>query len=125
MIQQTEDFFNVTNPGGFSKGVPEKNIFYKTNPRNKLIAEVLFKCDFVETFGEGANKIYINQIRYGKSDPDYSESDVYHVTLRLDCKIDSLKLAKIVDRLESDGFKLEFNELNFLNEFFVKGVVGG
>ncbi|NKQ39563.1 MAG: hypothetical protein HF967_08900 [Methanosarcinales archaeon] len=33
-------------------------------------------------------------------------------------------MAKIVDRLESDGFNLEFNELKFLNEFFVKGVVG-
>jgi ATP-dependent DNA helicase RecG len=120
IIQQTEDFFEIKNPGGFPKGINENNIFDETNPRNKLIAEVLFKCDFVETFGEGANKIYVNQVKYGKDSPDYSKSSKYNVTLRLNCNISSIRVAKIVDRLEEDGFELGYLELKFLNNIVRK-----
>ena len=101
-----------------------ENIFEESNPRNKLIAEILFKCDFVESFGDGVNKIYSNQVRFGKDVPDYSKSHEYKVDLVLNTEITSLKLAKIVDRLESSGFKLRFKELRFLNDLIRNGKVG-
>jgi len=99
IIQQTEDFFEITNPGGLPKGITLENIFDETNPRNKLIADILYRCDFVETFGEGANKIYINQIKYGKKEPVYIISNNYFVTLRLESEIISIKLAMLIDKL--------------------------
>ncbi len=125
IIQQTEEFIEIKNPGGFPKGVTAENIFDETNPRNKLIAEILYKCDFVETFGEGANKIYVNQVMFGRKSPDYSLSNPYHVVLRLYVNIYSLKLAKIVNELITVGVKLGFIELRYLYERIINSEILG
>jgi len=116
IIQQTEEFIEIKNPGGFPKGITAENIFDETNPRNKLIANILFLCDFVETFGEGANKIYVNQVRFGRKAPDYSLTNQYHVVLRLYVNILSLKLAKVVNELITANVKLGFVEFRYLYE---------
>jgi len=119
IIQQTEDFFKITNPGGLPKGITLDNIFDETSPRNKLIADILFKCDFVETFGEGANKIYVNQVKYGKREPIYELSNNYFVTLKLESEISSLKLAKLIDKFNDKGLELNYAECKFLTDLII------
>ncbi|MGM5484062.1 MAG: Fic family protein [Nanobdellota archaeon] len=123
IIQQTEDFIEIKNPGGFPKGITAENIFDETNPRNKLIADTLFLCDFIEAFGEGANKIYVNQVMFGRKSPDYSLTNPYHVVLRLYVNIFSLKLAKVVNELTTFGLKLGFIELRYLYEKIVNSQI--
>jgi len=55
LIIQTPRSFEITSPGGLLKGVTIENMIDETKTRNKLIADVLFKCDFVEQFGNGVN----------------------------------------------------------------------
>ena len=99
IIFQTNDYISLTSPGGFLDGVSIQNILDASKPRNKLLADVLYKCGYVESLGSGVNTMYKNQLSLGKEPPDYTDSDKYNVRLRLSAKIDDLEFAKYVLRI--------------------------
>lgn len=117
IIIQTQTRFFVNSPGGFLQGVTPENIIDQTKTRNKLIADVLFKCEFVEQFGNGVNLITKNQLSLGKNPPDYNKSDNYHVILDIDGTIKDEEFAKYVIRVASESNKiLNEKELVILNK---------
>ena len=115
-IEQTQDSIIIKSPGGFPEGVNIDNIINESKPRNKLIADVLYKCEFVEQFGSGVNLMYKNQLSLGKNPPDYSRSDENHVELVLDGTIKDIEFAKYVFRVANEKQKiLNDQELIILN----------
>jgi ATP-dependent DNA helicase RecG len=115
IILHTNDYIYVTSPGGLLEGVTIDNILNASKPRNKLLADVLYKCGFVESLGSGVNTMYRRQLSLGKEPPDYSESDNYNVRLRLSARIDDLEFAKYVFRVANKlGKDLSDSELLIL-----------
>lgn len=108
-IIQSPYTLEITSPGGFPSGVTIENIATTTRTRNKLIADVLYKCEFVEQFGNGVNLMIRNQLSLGKNPPDYRKSDKYRVNLNIDGEIKDLEFAKYVLRIASK-FELYLND---------------
>jgi len=107
----------VKNPGGLPDGVTPENIIFESKPRNKLIADILFKCELVEQFGNGVNLMFKNQLSLGKFPPNYSRSDENHVELILDGAIQDVEFAKYVLKVAEEKQKeLSDEELIILNK---------
>ncbi|MFB9296332.1 ATP-binding protein [Persicitalea jodogahamensis] len=88
VIKQFPSKITITNPGGFPKGVTLENILtINSTPRSRLLSEILLKTGLVERSGQGVDKIFSLTLSEGKPTPDYSESDLFQVSLTLDGKI--------------------------------------
>ncbi len=117
IIIQTQKDFMISNPGGLPEGITIENMIDRTKPRNKLIADVLQKCGFVETFGNGINLMYKKQLELGKEPPDYSQTDKYHVELKLKGEIKNIRFTKYVITIANELNKiLNDEELRILYE---------
>lgn len=95
-VIQYHDSIEIKSPGGFVEGITISNILDESKPRNKLIADILFKCDIVEQFGTGVNLMFKNQLSVGKAIPNYSGSSKRKVVLALDGNIQDVEFAKYV-----------------------------
>ena len=73
----------IESPGGFPPGITEENILYRQSPRNRLLAENLARCGFVERSGQGADLMFRLCIEEGKPRPDYTHTDAHGVFLTL------------------------------------------
>ena len=88
VIKQFPNKIIINNPGGFPKGVSIENILtVSSTPRSRLMTEVLEKTGLVERSGQGVDKIYSITLSEGKAEPDYSNSDMYQVSLILKTEI--------------------------------------
>ncbi len=117
LIIQSQEKINITSPGGLLEGITIENMIDETETRNKLIADVLYKCEFVEQFGTGVNLMVANQLSSGKNLPDYSETTDYKVVLKIDGTIEDLEFARYVHRIaEKKGKQLNDKELIILNK---------
>jgi len=117
IIIQTRKNFNIDSPGGLPEGITIENMVDRTKPRNKLIADVLFKCGFVEQFGNGVDLMIKKQLSLGKSFPDYSKTDKYHVRLKIDGTIQDIEFAKYIYRIANKKEEpLDDKELIILNK---------
>lgn len=115
----------IKSPGGFPEGVTIENIINETRPRNKLIADILFKCEMVEQFGNGVNLMYKNQLSLGKLPPNYLNSNGSQVELDLDGKVQDIEFAKYVLKVaEEKGKELSDKELIVLNKINDRQKVG-
>jgi len=84
VIKQYPKKIMICNPGGFPKGVNLDNLVtVSSTPRSRLMAEVLEKTGLVERSGQGVDKIFSYTLSEGKPEPDYQDSDLYQVTLKL------------------------------------------
>lgn len=90
-IRQFPNRIQISNSGGFPKGVTLENILtVNSTPRSRLMADVLLKVGLVERSGQGVDKIFAITISEGKHEPDYSYSDAYQVSLQLNCEVKDL-----------------------------------
>lgn len=96
----------IKSPGGFPEGITIDNIISESKPRNKLVADILFKCELVEQFGNGVNLMYKNQLSLGKNPPNYKNSTDKRVTLELDGNIQDVEFAKYVLKIADSKNKL-------------------
>ncbi|MCF7860445.1 putative DNA binding domain-containing protein [Patescibacteria group bacterium] len=103
----------IKNPGGLIDGVNLDNILNESKTRNKLISDVLYKCDMIESFGTGVNLMFKNQLAIGKKPPTYEKSDLNHVVLELDGLIQDVEFAKYVLRV-SDEKQKDLNDQELL-----------
>lgn len=107
----------IKSPGGLPEGITLDNIIDESRPRNKLIADVLFKCGFVEQFGNGVNLMFKNQLSLGKKPPNYDKSQESHVTLEINGSIEDIEFAKYVLRVAHEENKtLDDSELIVLHK---------
>jgi ATP-dependent DNA helicase RecG len=88
VIKQYPEKIEIINPGGFPKGVTVDNILtVSSTPRNILIADILEKTGLVERSGQGVDRIFSVTLSEGKKQPDYSDTNPYQVTLKIQTKI--------------------------------------
>ncbi|MCX6750169.1 MAG: hypothetical protein NTZ83_01815, partial [Candidatus Pacearchaeota archaeon] len=112
IITQSPREISIESPGGLLPGITIKNIADETRVRNKLLAEVLSKCDFVESFGNGVDLMIQNQLSMGKRKPDYEKTTKYKVVLDIDGTIYDSKFARYVSRVAIEKSKeLSYKEL--------------
>ncbi len=96
----------IKSPGGFPEGITIQNIISESKPRNKLVADILFKCELVEQFGNGVNLMYKNQLSLGKNPPNYKNSTDKRVIHELDGNIQDVEFAKYVLKIADSKNKL-------------------
>ncbi|MBN2373592.1 putative DNA binding domain-containing protein [bacterium] len=83
-IQWHEDRIQISNPGGFMRGVTPKNILtVPPTPRNPLLADIFKRIGLVERSGRGVDLIFTGQIKNGRIPPDYSQSNPEVVVLKI------------------------------------------
>ncbi len=82
-VQQFPRHMLIESPGGFPDGVDQENLLFRQSARNRLLADSLAKCGFVERAGQGADLMFRRCIEQGKGLPDYSGTDKHWVNLRL------------------------------------------
>jgi len=106
----------VTSPGGFPQGVTiEKLLSVPPSPRNRRLAEALYRLKFVESSGRGIDFIYFGQARYGRPAPDYQGSTNDSVSVRLVGGKANLDFCKIILTLNDS---LSINEMLLLNSMY-------
>lgn len=105
VIQYTYQM-KVISPGWFPDWVTIDNIADESKPRNKLLADILRRCDMVDEFGNWVNKMIKNQLKLGKNPPNYKESTDKKVVLQLDGSIADLDFAKYMIKLGDEKQRL-------------------
>ncbi len=116
-ITQYQQKIEIKSPGGFIGGVTVENILDESKTRNKLIADTLFKSEFVEHLGNGVNLMFKNQLSFGKNPPNYSRTNQNNVLLELDGKIRDVEFAKYVFNVANQkNRELSDKELILLNQ---------
>jgi len=84
VIHQYPHRLTITNPGGFPKGVDQQNLITSSStPRSRLMTEIMEKTGLVERSGQGIDKIYSITLAEGKSEPNYKDSTIFQVVLKL------------------------------------------
>jgi len=119
VIKQFPQRLDIINAGGFPLGVTLENLLYTpSTPRNRLLADVLQKTGIVERSGQGVDKIFYNTLSEGKSEPDYSQSDYFQVSLKLSAVIKDRAFALFIDSIQKElpvDKKLSVQEIITLN----------
>lgn len=96
-IRLTGDALVISNPGGFVEGVTLNNLLTtEPRPRNPSLADALKRLGLVERTGRGVDLIYRGMLRFGRHNPDFSQSDRHSVVLRLSMAAADEAFLKIV-----------------------------
>lgn len=102
MVKISPESFEVSNSGGFPYGVNQSNVLtVNSSPRSRRLAEVIEKAGLIERSGQGVDIMYSNCIMEGRKLPDYSESDDFQVTLRIESKIKNIQLRNFLTSLKN------------------------
>ncbi len=89
----------IASPGGFPSGITPSNMLWKQQPRNRRIADIFNKYGLVERAGQGADRIFEESIRQGKSLPDFSYTDDHEVVLTLDGQIQDESFLRFLEKI--------------------------
>lgn len=118
-VQWQPDHLLITNPGGFPAGVTLDNLLvHEPKPRNPRLAEAFRRIGLVEQTGRGVDKIFREQLRYGRPAPDYSRTDAHGVRVILHGGEASLQFAAFVFEQDKQGHPLTLDDLLVLNTLF-------
>lgn len=115
VIKQFPKKIIIHNPGGFPKGVNLDNLVtVSSTPRSRLMAEVLEKTGLVERSGQGIDKIFSLTLSEGKPEPDYGDSDIFQVTLKLQGTVTDKAFHVYISQLQAsrgEGNKLGVEDI--------------
>ncbi|MGM0787058.1 MAG: ATP-binding protein, partial [Thermodesulfobacteriota bacterium] len=118
-IQWQQDHLLIASPGGFPEGITVENLLvHEPKPRNPRLAEAFRRIGLIEQTGRGVDKIFLGQLRYGRTAPDYSRTDSTGVRVVLRGGEASLKFAAFVYEQDKSGDPLTLDELLILNALF-------
>lgn len=88
VIKQFPEKIEISNPGGFPRGVSIENLIYvDSTPRSELLSQILLKTGLVEKSGQGVDKMFRIVLSEGKEMPDYSKSDNFRVCLKISSEV--------------------------------------
>jgi ATP-dependent DNA helicase RecG len=98
-MKQTPRTLGITSPGGLMGGITIENMLWKQESRNRLIAETLVNCGFVERSGVGIDLIYRTQIINSKPAPDFSNTDDFQVALVLNGTVKNEEFIRFLSQI--------------------------
>jgi ATP-dependent DNA helicase RecG len=83
MVEVFDDRVDITNPGGFCKGLSEENFGTVSVTRNSLLASLLHRIHFIEEMGTGIERMRIATQAAGVPDPEFRvESKFWTISFR-------------------------------------------
>lgn len=83
-IRLQDNNLSISNPGGFIEGVTLENLLIvEPKPRNPRLADAIKRIGIAERTGRGVDLIFQGLLRYGRPEPDYSNSDATTVKVIL------------------------------------------
>lgn len=111
VIRQTSGLLEIENPGGFPEGISVDTVIqHAPVHRNRLLCEILDRVRYMERSGLGVDRIFGDEIRYGKLPPTY-HADRTSVRLRLDASEFDEQFARFVLAEELDGREWRVEDL--------------
>lgn len=117
-VQWSEEQLEISSPGGFPTGIRLDNLLVAPpHPRSPLLADAFKRAGLVERTGRGINRMFAEQLRVGRSAPDYARSSDSHVVAILPGGPANLTMTRWVLEQESQlGAPLRLSELQVLAE---------
>jgi len=77
-----DNTLQITNPGGLVKGLDRSNFGKLSRPRNRLMADLLLRTEFVERLGTGITRIRSAGKMAGLPPPEF-EFDDYNFSITI------------------------------------------
>ncbi|MFN8616897.1 MAG: ATP-binding protein [Dehalococcoidia bacterium] len=115
-IQVFGDRLQISNPGGFPAGVTLENLLvHEPVPRNPRLANTFLRLGLVERSGRGIDRIFSQQLRWGRPAPSYAQSTPDTVRLTLSGGAPSLKFVALALQEEAGGRQLQLVDLLVLS----------
>jgi ATP-dependent DNA helicase RecG len=104
-VRLDDDGLAISNPGGFVEGVTLENLLVADpRSRNPLLADAIKRIGLAERTGRGIDRIFEGMLRYGRSAPDYSMTDAYTVSVRMQsAETDPAFLRMVIEQEEKSG----------------------
>ncbi|MCL2148249.1 MAG: helix-turn-helix domain-containing protein [Methanomassiliicoccaceae archaeon] len=115
MVEIYDDRVVVHNPGGLPKGLTLDKLGEKSVTRNNLIAEMLFRAEYIEKMGTGIKKIRGLMEGAGLEAPTFESTGFFTVTFKR-----PLMHTLTIERVQGDTFpkppvNLSENEVKICN----------
>jgi ATP-dependent DNA helicase RecG len=104
-VKLDDDGLTISNPGGFVEGVTLDNLLVADpRSRNPLLADAIKRIGLAERTGRGIDRIFEGMLRYGRPAPDYSMTDPYTVSVRMQStETDLAFLRMVIEQEERSG----------------------
>jgi len=104
-VRLDDDGLTISNPGGFVEGVTLDNLLVADpRSRNPLLADAIKRIGLAERTGRGIDRIFAGMLRYGRPAPDYSMTDAYTVSVRMQsAETDPAFLRMVIEQEEKSG----------------------
>lgn len=117
-VQWTEDQLEVASPGGFPEGIRLDNVLVAApRPRSPLLADAFKRTGLVERTGRGVNRMFAEQLRLGRSAPDYGRTTDRQVVAVLPGGPPNLSLTRwVLEEERRSGRALGLVDLQVLTE---------
>ncbi len=116
VIRQTASYLDIENPGGFPEGITVETVIqHAPVHRNRLLCDMLDRIRYMERSGLGVDRIFEDQLRYGKPPPTF-EADRTRVRLRLDASEFDEPFARFVLAEEDAGREWRVEDLLIINQ---------
>lgn len=100
-VRLDDDGLSISNPGGFVEGVTLDNLLVADpRSRNPLLADAIKRIGLAERTGRGIDRIFEGMLRYGRPEPDYSMTNAYTVSIKMQSSDTDVEFLKMVIALE-------------------------
>lgn len=105
----------ITSPGRlFNQSSPERLLYANSISRNPVLGKALRMLGFCSMNGNGIRKIFYSALKFGRPEPDYSQSSDKQVTVFLHRIQPDLALSSLVEKALDGGGKLSVTALRVL-----------
>lgn len=117
-VQWTEEQLEIASPGGFPSGVRLDNLLVAPpHPRSPLLADAFKRAGLVERTGRGINRMFAEQLRFGRAAPDYGRSSNEDVVAVLPGGPANLKMTRwVIEQERRQGSPFNLGDLQVLAE---------
>jgi len=117
-VQWSADQLEISSPGGFPSGIRVDNLLVAPpHPRSPLLADAFKRTGLVERTGRGINRMFAEQLRFGRPAPDYGRSTDDHVVAILPGGPANLAMTRwILEQEAQQGAPFGLAELQMLAE---------
>lgn len=121
-VQWHGDHIQVSNPGGFPRGVgPENLLVTAPAPRNPLLADAIKRAGVVEKTARGIDMMHSEQLRSGHPPPSYFHSNMEQVVVSLAIGDSDLAFVRLVVEARRAGRNIGLDELLVLHSIGKSG----